>query len=64
MSPRRRKSRIYWRSGRAWADFRDYADAGGRLEPLVAPGARMATKDADVAAHLVTERLQGLEEAR
>ena len=36
--PRKRRSRIYWRSGRAWGDFRDYADVGGGLEGLTAPG--------------------------
>ena len=63
MTPKR-TTRIYWRNGRAWADFRDYADAGGRLEPLLAPGERMATKDADVAGQVAAARLKALDEAR
>lgn len=66
--PRRRKSRIYWRNGRAYADLRDFADLpevgdSGR-EPLVAPGEKYATKDADVAAELLARRLKKLEAAR
>ena len=34
--PRRKKSRIYWRKGRAWVDFRDYADDGGGRGGLLA----------------------------
>jgi integrase len=64
MTPRRRKGRIYWRGGRAWGDFRDYADAGGRLEPLVPEGQKFATKDADVAQLLATTRLKELEQLR
>jgi len=60
MTPRKRKSRIYWRTfaggRRAWADFRDYGDVGGRVEPLVAEGERFATADPDIAAHLVARR--------
>src|SRR4051812_15056365 len=68
MTPRRRKSRIYWRARgggrRAWADFRDYVDVGGRQEALVAPGQHVATSDPDVAAHLVARRLAELDAAR
>ena len=59
-----RKSRIYWRNGRAWADFRDYADVGGRREPLKPIGSGMATKDPDVAAALLADRLAELEALR
>jgi integrase len=68
MTPRKRKSRIYWREQggacRAWFDGRDYRDVGGRLEPLVAPGERFATSDPDVATRLASQRLQEFETAR
>jgi integrase len=68
MTPRKRKSRIYWRtrSGarRAWFDGRDYADVGGKLEPLIPIGERFATTDTDVATKLAKERLDELEAAR
>jgi integrase len=55
--PRRRKSRIYWRNGWAWGDFRDFADVGGRQESL-------RTQDPDTANALANERLAELFEAR
>lgn len=68
MTPRKRKSRIYWRvrggERRAYADFRDYADAGGKLEALTAPGEPRATSDPDVAQALVTARLKELDSLR
>jgi integrase len=68
MTPRKRKSRVYWReqggARRAWFDGRDYSDVGGRREPLIAPGERSATTDPDVATQLAAERLQELEAAR
>jgi hypothetical protein len=68
MTPRRRKSRVYWRDQgggrRAWFDGRDYADVGGKLEPLVARGERYATTDPDVATRLASDRLAELESAR
>jgi integrase len=64
MTPRRRKSRIYWRGGRAWGDFRDYADAGGTREPLIAPGEKLATADSDMAEALAVSRLAALRHAR
>jgi integrase len=64
MTPRKRKSRIYWRAARAWGDFRDYADAGGRREPLIATGEKLATEDPDVADGLVVARLAQLRQAR
>ena len=63
-----RRSRIYWRTRgtvqRAYADFRDYADAGGGREALVAEGERVATADPDVADQLVSRRLKELEARR
>jgi integrase len=68
MTPRKRKSRVYWReqggARRAYFDGRDYRDVGGRLEPLVTPGERFATTDPDVATRLAGERLAELEAAR
>jgi integrase len=64
MTPRKRKSRIYWRGGRAWGDFRDYADAGGTREPLIADGEKLATADSDTAEALAVTRLAELRVAR
>ena len=68
MTPRKRKSRIYWRTRggtrRAWFDGRDYSDVGGKLEPLIPIGERFATTDPDVATKLAKERLDELETAR
>jgi hypothetical protein len=68
MTPRKRRSRIYWRlqggARRAWFDGRDYRDVGGRLEPLVAAGERFATTNPDAATRLAGERLAELEAAR
>src|SRR4051812_39347436 len=65
---RRSRQRLYWRerggARRAYADFRDYADVGGRREPLVPPGQRLATLDLEVAQILVTRRLQELDAKR
>jgi integrase len=47
-----------------YADFRDYADVGGAMEPMVPPGSRMATTDRDVAEALAAERLRELEARR
>ncbi len=63
------KRRIYWRDQgrgppRAYADLRDYAGVGGRREPLICPGEKLATTDADVAQVLLADRLRLLEEAR
>ena len=62
--PKKQKPRTYQRNGRYWADFRDYADQGGKREPLVPAGERMATTDPDVAARLVADRLGELEQRR
>jgi integrase len=68
VTPRKRKSRIYWRlrggERRAYFDARDYGDVGGRREPLTPPGERMATTDPDVATKLASDRLAELEAAR
>lgn len=64
MTPEEPRRRMYWRGGRAWADFRDYSDVGGKREPLKAPGSKMATKDPDQAAVLMAERLKELERLR
>ena len=62
--PKRRQSRVYWRGKRAWGDFRDYADVGGRQEPLVSPGERLATTERTVAEQLAAERLIQLKALR
>ena len=62
--PKKSKTRIYWRGGRAYGDFRDFADVGGGQERLVAPGARLATTDPDAAAQLLAARLKELEGKR
>ena len=51
------RSRIYWRSGKAYGDFRDFADVGGRREALKPAGMRVPTTDPDVAAKLSTDRV-------
>ncbi|HEY8376943.1 MAG TPA: tyrosine-type recombinase/integrase [Nannocystis sp.] len=65
---RRRKSRIYTRNQggtvRYYADFRDFADVGGRQEALIPPGERRATDDPDIAAALAAKRLQELQAKR
>ena len=64
MTPRRRKSRLYWRGGRAWGDFRDFADVGGGREPLVPKGQKLATFDPDTAQALAVVRLTELKRIR
>lgn len=61
---RSRKSRIYWKNGRAYADFRDFARWGGRQEALIGKDARTATKHVDEAMRLCAARMADLEEAR
>jgi hypothetical protein len=65
-SPRRKRARgLYYRPSRGWyADFRRFADVGGRLEALIPPGSNRATDDADLAASLYASRLEDLERAR
>jgi len=62
--PRQRRSRIYWRAGRAWLDVRDIADVGGGREPLVPKGENYATTDPDLAATLASDRLTELRQRR
>jgi integrase len=68
MTPRKRKSRVYWRAQggvrRAYADFRDYRDVGGTQEALRAAGEPHATTDPDVAQVLAAHRLRELDELR
>ena len=68
MSDKKAKSRIYWRqqggTPRAYADFRDYADVGGKREALKAPGESLATSDPIVAETLAARRVKALQEQR
>src|SRR5436309_10901419 len=68
MGKQSKKSRIYWRdrggTNRAYADLRDYADAGGGREALVAPGEKLATADETTAQVLLARRLEHLDAAR
>jgi integrase len=64
MTPRRRKTRVYWNHSRRWGDFRDYADVGGRREPLILLGERLATSDPDLAGTLARQRLSELRALR
>lgn len=64
-------SRVYWRNQggarRAWGDFRDFADVGGKREALVAPGERRATtepRQAEAAMARRLEELRGLREGK
>jgi integrase len=63
-----RRNRLYWRNqggvDRAYGDFRDFADVGGKREALVPAGAMRATSDADIAHKLIADRLGELEERR
>lgn len=63
--PRARKGgRIYWRNGRAYGDFRDYADVGGGQEALKTPGTNRATTDRAIAEAVLTARLGDLQRLR
>jgi integrase len=57
-------TRIYWMRGRAYGDFRDYSDVGGKREALTPAGEHFATTDGDVAQALVTERIKQLDALR
>jgi integrase len=61
---RRKRQRIYWRGGRAYGDFRDYADVGGGQERLIVPGEKLATTNAEVAEVLMAQRLAELNRLR
>ncbi|MDE3001983.1 MAG: tyrosine-type recombinase/integrase [Gemmatimonadota bacterium] len=56
--------RIYWRNGRAYGDFRPYADVGGGREALAEPGKRWGTQNPEAALLLFEARLQELREER
>jgi integrase len=60
--------RVYWRkrgrNRRAYADFRDYADVGGKQEALTPHGEKIATSDPDIAQALVAARLKELDDLR
>src|SRR5258708_3124817 len=64
----RHRSRVYWRERggerRAYGDFRDFTDVGGGRGPLVPAGQNVGTRDRDVAAALLGERLKELEAGR
>jgi integrase len=64
----RHATQIYWRKwGRvrhAWADLRAYADLGGKREPLVAPGEKVATADPATAQVLLARRIEQLDALR
>jgi integrase len=61
---RKNRQRIYWRGGRAYADFRDYADVGGTQERLIVPGEKLATTNAEIAEVLMAQRLAALNSLR
>src|SRR6266852_1660446 len=63
------RTQIYWRERgggvrRGYADLREYADVGGRREPLVAPGEKLATSDPATAQVLLARRLEQLDALR
>ena len=55
---------IYWRNGRAYADFRSYSDAGGDRWALAKPGATWGTTDPEVAEALFAAQLADLQDKR
>jgi integrase len=58
---RKRRSRIYLRGGRYGGDFRDL---GGKREPLILEGERLATTDANIAGKLAADRVADLEKRK
>ena len=50
-------SHIFWRNGRAYGDFRDYADVGGGREALAIPGSTWGTTDEVTVKTLFDNRL-------
>ncbi len=64
----RSRSPIYWRDRggvrRAYADLREYADVGGKREPLVAAGEKRATSDPATAQDLLARRIKELDGLR
>ena len=65
---KRTKRRVYWRlqggACRAYGDFRDFTDVGGKREPLVVPGESRATTDKALAETLAAQRLTTLQRKR
>ena len=61
MVVRRGAPRMYLRGGRWWADLRGYAAYGGRREPLIVEGERLATTQEDLARDLLQTRVAELE---
>jgi integrase len=65
---KRIRQRVYWReqggARRAYGDFRDYADVGGKREPLVVDRDTRATTDKDLAEALAAKRLTELQRKR
>ena len=64
MSRRRRRDRLYQKRGRYYADLRDFADVGGRLEAMKPRGSQYGTDDRDVATRVLAERTEELEKMR
>ena len=65
MARRRRRDRLYYREGRGWyADFRDFADVGGKQEAMIPAGGRSPTQDRDQASLLASLRLEELKDRR
>ncbi len=68
MSRKLTRGRVFWReqggARRAYGDFRDYADVGGKREALVVPRDRLATSDANLAEVLAAKRLDELNRLR
>ncbi|HET9947572.1 MAG TPA: tyrosine-type recombinase/integrase [Longimicrobiales bacterium] len=55
---------IYWRNGRAYGDFREYAKEGGRREALAEPGSSWGTTDSEIAQAIFNTRLEELKAKR
>ena len=58
------ETRLYWRNGRAYGDFRAYDEVGGKREALAEKGATWGTKDPEIAEALFAARLRELQERR
>jgi integrase len=56
--------RIFWRNGRAYADFRSYADVGGQRKALAEPGKKWGTTDPEIAEALFAAELAELQANR
>ena len=61
---KKQKSRIYWRHGKAYGDFRKYADVGGKREALKQEGMSVPTTDSDTALAVYLRRIRELETKR